>query len=295
MDKFPQLNRWFEIVKNKPTNHGYVRHDLRLKPGLSKEDYDLLIEELCLLIARLRLTPKEYQEWICYLKSGVLSSEKYKVRFRDNFWRSFVSSEATSNEQAPQFDITALQGYLGEVFLYLIELQLCSDQIGTSPSKPKRYSKDSGIDCLAIGGNRQNHDSLYYIVWECKATTQKEPESFPSKIYSHHLHETPKSLNEFVDFFSDLYKDDPVLSVFVAEIADDFYANEPTVKKRFGGCVVLSNENFAGDNAFAGFRNKFNTLLAPADLCRQVRLCSVNDLDDIVKRVRDGIWNKLLP
>lgn len=295
MDKFPQLNRWFEIVKNKPTNHGYVRHDLRLKPGLPKEEYELLVEELCLLIARLRLTPKEYQEWICYLKSGVLSSGKLKTIFKNNFWRSFVSSEATIDEQNPQFDTTALQGHLGELFLYLIEFQLSLDQIGTSPSKPKRYSKDSGIDCLAIGGNRQNCDSLYYVIWECKATTQKEPESFPSKIYSHHLHETPKSLNEFVDYFSDLYKDDSILSDFVAEIADDFYADEPTTKKRFGGCVVLSNSDFPSDNAFAGFRNKFNTLLATADFCRQVRFCSVEDLDDIVKRVRDGIWNKLLP
>lgn len=295
MEKFPNLDRWFEIVTNKPTRHGYVRHDLRLKPGLSDKEYENLINELCLLIARLRLTLKEYQEWVAHIQLDAPISEKFKTRFKNNFWRSFVSSEATKDENNPQFDTTALQGYLGELFLYLIELQLCTDRIGTSPSKPKRYSKDSGIDCLAIGGERNNKNSLYYVIWECKATTQKEPESFPSKIYSHHLYETPKSLNEFVDHFTDLYKDDPILSEFVAEIADDFYADEPTTKKRLGGCVVLSNSEFAGDNAFAGFKSKFNTLLAPDSFCRQVRFCSVNNLDDIVNKVRDGIWNKLLP
>ncbi len=295
MDQFPPLSQWFEIITNKPTKLGYVRHDLRLKPSLSGDEYENLINELCLLIGRLRLTKKEYQEWVAYIRTNDPISGISKTRFKNNFWRSFVSSEATKDETKPQFDTIALQGHLGEIFLYLIEIQLCSDRIGTSPSKPKRYSKDSGIDCLAIGGKRTDETSLYYTVWECKATTQAEPESFPSKIYAHHLYETPKSLNEFIDHLAELYKDDLILSQFVAEIADDFYADDPTTKKRLGGCVVLSNSNFVGENAFAGFKSKFKTFLAPDDFCRQVRFCSVKDLDDIVNKVRDGIWNKLLP
>lgn len=293
MDKFPPLDRWFDITWV-TTNPNIVRYDLVLKNDISPVEYQCLIDELCLVVARLRLG-KDYPLWLDYWKNTNPIPPELRLRFRDVFWKGFVSTRA-SGKGAPVFDQIALQGYIGELFLYLIQTQLNKTRISSCPEKPKPYSKTEGIDSLEISGCLDDPPSLHYIVWECKATTDAAYLSNnESKIYCQHLYETQKSFAETVDSLNHRFKDHPVLEPFIGGMIDDFYQSPPTEKKRFGGCVVLSPNTTIHPNAFSGFRNKFLGKLADVPECRQARLCYVSDLNDIVEKVRSGIWTKLLP
>ena len=293
MDKFSPLDRWFDITCV-TTNLNIVRYDLVLKNGISPSEYQCLIDELCLVIARLRLG-KDYPLWLVYWKNSDPIPSELKLRFQDVFWKGFVSTRA-SRKAALVFDKTALQGYIGELILYIIQSQLNKTRISSCPEKPKPYSKTEGIDSLEIAGSLDDPPSLHYIVWECKATTDAAYLSNnESKIYSQHLYETQKSFAETVDDLDHRFKSHPVLGPFIDGMVDDFYQNPPTIKKRFGGCVVLSPNTTTHPNAFSGFRDKFLDKLADFPECRQARLCYVSDLDDIVEKVRSGIWTKLLP
>lgn len=295
MEQFPPLNQWFEIITNKPTRHGYTRYDLKFKPNLSQTEIESFIDELCLLIARLRLSKNQYAEWCKFSKNTNQMPDNLKTIFKDRFWKSFISNK-TKDKANPIRDPMALQGHIGEIFLYLIQTQLDNTRIQASPSKPKEYSKDSGIDCVEIGGNPADPNSLYYVIWECKAITENTPGSYPSKIYSQHLYDTPKNINESLSFFSTLYNNDPILSNFIDDIYGDFYKENPTKKKRLGGCITFSNCEFASDDIFEDFKKKFSDKLADDDVCRQVRLCAIKNLrENIIDKVWEGIWNKLLP
>lgn len=293
MDKFPPLDRWFDITCV-TTNPDIIRYDLVLKSGISSAEYQSLIDELCLVIARLRLG-NDYRHWLTYWKNSTPIPPELKQRFRDAFWKGFVSTRAT-RRGSPVYDPTALQGHLGELFLYLIQTQLNRLKILACPEKPKAYSKSEGIDSLEISGDLNVPDSLYYTVWECKATTDAAYLStYESKIYSQHMYETPKSFAETVDNLDHRLSGHPVLGPFIEGIVDDFYQKPPTPKKRFGGCVLLSPNSAPHAKAFLGFKKKFSGILADTAECRQARLCYVSNLDDMVEKVRSGIWTKLHP
>lgn len=296
MDKFPPLERWFDIRLNVSNLHKYTRYDLCIKRDLSNDDFDELSNELALLIARLRLRQNEYEQWLRYWGNSNPIPLKWKTRFRDRFWRGFVSDSATGQEgERIQFDEIALQGYLGELILYLIQFQYYEDRIGAVPKKPKEYSKDSGIDCLELCGIVDEPKSLHYIVWECKGLTSKTLSSYPSKIYNQHLHKTPKSFAEMVDQLADIYEQDDLMGSFVDGMIDDFYSRPPSRKKCFGGSVSYSGQRFARSDAFSVFWVRFENDLAEDAKCRQVRLCAVGDFSRIACQVQDRIWTKLLP
>ena len=295
MDRFPPLERWFDIRINVPNSHRHTRYDLCIKSNLTAQDLDELSDELALVIARLRLSTNWYKQWCKYWKNTITIPSEWKKKFRDQFWRSFVSSAATKKMGGIQFDEFALQGYIGELMLYLVQFQLYDQRIDAAPRKPKTYSKNSGIDCLELCGNRSDYMSLHYIAWECKGTTDNTPGNYPSKIYSGHLAETPKSFKEMSDLLSDIYHDDDVLGSFIDEMIDDFYSSPPSPRKRFGGCVTYSARRLAPPGAFSKFASKFRGILAEDERCRQVRFCSIGDLTEVVQQVRDKIWTKLLP
>lgn len=294
MDKFPPLDCWFDITCV-TINPDIVRYDLILKSGISPAEYQALIDELCMVIARLRLG-NDYPQWLTYWKNSTPIPPELKLRYQNTFWKGFVSTRATKRGAAPVYDPTALQGHIGELFLYIIQTQLNRLRISSCPEKPKPYSKSEGIDSLEIAGDMGDPASLHYTVWECKATTDVAYLSnYESKIYSQHLYETPKSFADTVDNLDHRLKDHPVLGPFIDGMIDDFYMNPPTLKKRFGGCVLLSPNNALHQNAFSGFRDKFIGILADPPECRQARLCYVGDLEDVVEKVRIGIWTKLHP
>jgi len=294
MDQFPPLCRWFSICVNAPNPYGYVRYDLCIKPDLTTREWDELLDELALVIARLRLPPSWYKQWLKYWNNSAPIPPEWREKFRDQFWRSFVSSAATREKGAIQFDHDALCGYIGELILYIVQLQLYEQRIDCVPRRPKTHSKDSGIDCLELGGDRDDYETLHYIAWECKGTTQDTPDNFPGKIYRGHSEETAKSFKEMIDQLSDLHRDDEVLTQFIDEMIDDFYLRTPSPRKRFGGCVTYSSSRVAHSGACSRFHSRFRGKLAENASCRQVRLCAAGDLGKIVKRVRDRIWKKLL-
>jgi hypothetical protein len=294
MHGFPPLDCWFDITRV-TINPNLDRFDLVLKSDISQTDYENLIDQLCLVIARLRLG-KDYPQWLAYWNNIIPIPPDLKRRYQNVFWKGFVSTTATKRGGVPVFDSTALQGYIGELFLYIIQTQLNRLRISSCPEKPKPYSKSEGIDSLEITGDVDDPASLHYTVWECKATTDATYLSnYESKIYSQHLYETPKSFADMVDSLDHRLKDHPILGPFIDGMIDDFYQNPPTLKKRFGGCVLLSPNSIIHLNAFSGFRDKFIGILADAPECRQARLCYVSDLDDVVEKVRIGIWKKLHP
>lgn len=298
MNKFPPLHQWFDTVTDKPNTLGYVRHDFKIKSGLSPKDLDNLTNELCLLIARLRLNrinPLLYDQWCDIQNGSKVITDEQKLIFRDVFRDSFISNKTEKDFSQITWDLIALQGYIGEIFLYIIQTQLYKERILASPVIPKQFSKDSGIDCLEIGGDINDADSLHYIIWECKATTNPSPGNYPAKILSQHLYETQKGLNKALNQLAESCKNDPILSNFISELYEDYYKAPPTTKKRLGGCVTLSRSSFAPENSFCDFKTAFDQKLAEDNICRQVRLCSVGDLNNLVQKVRDVIWNKLLP
>lgn len=296
MKKFPPLTKWFDVRLNVLNGYGYTRHDLRLKDGLSTLDLENFSDELALLIARFRLTEPEYSEWLKYWKTPKPIPLNLKKRFQFRFWRSFVSSrrsDPTSGKICP--DKTALQGHIGEVMMYLIQLQYSNRLILTVPRRPKDYSKDSGIDCLELCGVTTKPRTLRYIVWESKAIMSSSLGKYPGKIYDQHLYMTPKSFKELVDQLADMCQDEPSLSRFVGKMVDDFFSRRPTTKKCFGGCVSYSGRKFAPPTAFSGFSVRFASELASDPNCRQVRLCALGELSTITDKVWDKVWSKLLP
>lgn len=296
MKKFPPLGRWFDVRLNVSNTHGYTRHDLRLKDGLSDADIESLSDELALLIARFRLTEQEYSDWLKYWKNTKPIPSDLKKRFQYGFWRSFVSSKQSdlpNGNVCP--DKTALQGHIGEIIMYLIQSQFSDHQIMTVPQKPKEYSKDSGIDCLELCGMVSKPRTLHYVVWESKAITSPLLGKYPGKIYDQHLYMTPKSFKEMVDQLVDKCEDDPDLSRFVSKMVKDFFSARPTRKKCFGGCVSYSGQKFAPASAFSGFSIRFKSDLASDPRCKQVRLCAVGKLSGITDEVWNKVWNKLRP
>lgn len=274
MDMFPSLERWFDLRLNVPNSYKYTRYDLCIKRDLSNDDLDELSDELALLIARLRLRPNEYEQWLRYWGNSTPIPLKWKRRFRDHFWRSFVSDEATEKAGGKiQFDEIALQGYLGELMLYLVQTQCYDHRIRAVPKKPKGYSKNSGIDSLELCGIVDDPESLHYIAWESKGLTSDTLGSYPSKIYNN-LHQTRKSFAEMVDQLEDIYDEDDLMGNFVKEMIEDFYRRPPSRRKCFGGCVSYSGQRFARSDAFSTFRIRFKDDLAEDSRCRQVRLCS---------------------
>lgn len=295
MNLFPSLDKWFEVqVGISEEKHKYTRYDLCIKKDLTLQDIEIFINELALVIARLRLGTSEYKKWNEYWNNQIPIPQPWKQRFREAFWYSFVS-EINDENKTVNFDEFGLQGYIGELILYLIQIQRYDQRIDASPRKPKAHSKDSGIDCLEICGNKNDYGSLHYIVWESKATTSNDPGSYPSKIYNQHLNDAGKSFRNMVDFFEDVYAEDENLNKFVGEIINDFYATVPTLKKRFGGCVTLSTAQPVSPDAFSAFFSKFQGRVANDNQCRQVRFCSIGEISKITEGVRKRIWNKLLP
>jgi hypothetical protein len=295
MDQFPSLDRWFDIHVNVPNLHGYTRYDLSVKNDLVAQEWDEFLDELALVIARLRLRRNWYKQWLEYWKNSIPIPPEWKVKFREQFWRGFVSSKATKEMGSIQFDETALQGYVGELILYLVQSQFYDQRIDAVPRKPKQHSKDSGIDCLELCGDQDDYDSLHYIAWECKGTTDDTPDNFPGKIYRGHLEETCKSFGEMIGLLFDLHSSDDVLKKFIDEMIDDFYSPTPSLRKRFGGCVTYSASCIMHSGAFSRFASRFKGKLAEDAMCRQIRLCAVGDFAKIIKHVRDRIWIKLLP
>ncbi len=295
MDKFPRLDRWFEIRLDVPNPHGYMRHDLCIRGNLTAEDWEALCCELALLVARLRLNSTEFQTWVQCCSNSKPIPENWKRRFRYRFWRSFVSDKATAQAQGNcQPDYDALQGYLGEIILYVIQSQYYPERIAAVPNRPKEYSKKAGIDCLEICGNISDPPTLHYIVWESKGVTSQTLEGSPEKIYREHLNSTPKSFGEVVAQLADLHADEPILSDFIDSMIDDFFQRRPTSKKCFGACVSYSSGAFPPPAAFAHFRDRFNNQLAGNPRCRQVRTCAAGDFKMIVCRVWELIWTRLL-
>ena len=131
MDSFPPLERWFKVRQDvSRQRYRYVRYDLSLHSGLNDREIDALAEELALLVARLRLRPKEYSQWLKYCQSADPIPEPWNKRFQDRFWKSFVSqSETDKAEGRVQFDEIALQGYLGELMLYIVQHQYYDQRI----------------------------------------------------------------------------------------------------------------------------------------------------------------------
>lgn len=293
MDRFPPLKTWFTIRVNVETPFPYTRYDLCFRPESSLDE---LACQLSLLIARLRLNQIENTVWEeCWFK-GTPIPEEWLLRFRNRFWRGFISTEAT-NQAGGRItaDKTALQGHIGELFLYIIQHQLHEDRIEAVPRKPKEYSKDSGIDCLEICRENITNGALYYIVWESKGITGGRLRGYPRKIYNQHQFETPKTFGEAVDQLADLHEDDPVLGVFISDMIDDFYLWPPSIKKCFGGSISYSSSTFPGPRVFGQFYDEFRNDLADAPHCRQVRLCAVGNLKSICEIVWSLIWNKLRP
>jgi hypothetical protein len=294
MEEFPRLSKWLVVYLNRPNDYSYVRHDFCIKGDLSEAEIYDLCTELAKLIARFRLSKKEYREWLKYLDNDEPIPEQWKERFRQAFWRGFVSGVGSQHTGQIEFDDDALRGYLGEALLYIIEHQVMKDRIDTVPRQPKPYPKDSGIDSLELCGTRDDPDSLYYIAWEAKGTVSAILEGLPTKICNQHYYETPRTFRDMVSLLEDLHESDPVLAPFVEDMIDDFYRQPPSERKSFGGCITFSGTRFARSDAFSGFAPRFRGILASPSRCRQVRLCAVGDLNCILRKVREKLWNKLL-
>jgi hypothetical protein len=300
MDNFPPLEKWFEIRERNSERFRYIRFDLCLRNDLGDDDKAALVDEIVLLIARLRLTPSEYQKWLDYRNTGEEIPEDWKLRFKHRFWKSFVSQSATNRHDGEiKYDDTALQGHLGELILYLVQHQIYGDNlIEVEPPQPKNYSKSDGIDCLEIIGSSDNKASTvepsYYIVWEAKGLESSSMGNYPTKIYNQHMEATPKSFAEIVDALSHRHEDS-MLADFISNMVDSFYLRPPSPEKSFGACVTYSSGRFARSDAFSTFHKHFRNHLAEDMKCRQVRICAVGNLQEIAGMVRDTIWKKLLP
>jgi hypothetical protein len=227
-----------------------------------------------------RLYPQEIEEWDNLLSDGQPFDEALAKKITCAF------AEGVLKDDLKTVDEDAFIGTCGQLIFKWIRTQYYGTEIiYASPRLLTDSSKKQGIDYFEILGNPTDLSSLYFIVWEVKAT-DSDVASRTDEIYRMHRNRTPRLLRGLQIELSLEYPEDkcPVLGTFARQILDHWGAN--TASKRIGGAVVFDTTNNPG-HIFTTFHTQFPGLHS-AD-CRQVILIEVPRF----RKTRRELWTYL--
>lgn len=227
-----------------------------------------------------RLLPDEIDK----CNKALEAKTKLDAKFRENIKLAFA--EGILKDDLFTVDDDALTGTCGQVVFQWIREEFFEDKIILGlPFVVTGSSKEKGIDRFEILGDPNNYASLYFIVWEVKAT-DFEVNSRTDEIYQMHKKRSPRLLRGVQMTLSLEYPRDkyPVLGEFVRHLMDDWLTNAPT--KRIGGAVIFDTTKYPG-NVFTTFHVQFPDLFSAE--CRQVMLIEVPQF----KKTRKKLWKHL--
>jgi hypothetical protein len=298
MNEFPDLYRWFDVKKYCDFND-CRKIEINTKNNLSENDINSFCGEFAKYLCRIRCPQSVYLNTIINaIDSDFDIDADEKIFWRDIFFRGFISQtkfDECGNYQK-SFDDDAILGYIGEALYYVVRTQILEDEkVCIEPSKPKFYSKDSGIDFLEI---RKETAGYYMIIGEVKATKNTISSRADEIIKSFKLR-ADKNFSELCIAIQDrnIPSADQELSEFISNMCDLFYhiGQQPSPKKRYAGVI---NYNFNGqkirDSAFSDFKEQLTGKVANENCCRRLALVGIYNIENIIFKVRDAIWNKLV-
>jgi hypothetical protein len=271
---------WYDrIVRDNPyisrTDFRIARHYKRkLRRGYP------LAQALAEFFKTQRLHPIEIEEWDKSVATGDLLDDAFAKKVKYTF------AEGVLKDDLNTIDEDAFIGTCGQlIFKWIRTHYYGAEIIYTSPKLLTDSSKKQGIDCFEILGNPTDPSSLYFIVWEVKAT-DSDVGGRTNEIYRMHRNRTPRLLRGLQLELSLEYPEDeyPVLGIFARRILDHWLAN--TACKRIGGVVVFDTTNNPG-NVFTTFHTQFPELHSAE--CRQVILIEVPRF----QKTRRKLWTHL--
>lgn len=295
MKKFPDIRRWFDIVNYAEIN-SCRKIEINMK-ALPDAEIDEFCKEFALFICRLRCpSVKLLREMEGAVDgSSALKNERKKI-FQDIFYTGFISDEKykLTKDFRLSFDDEAVKGYFGECFYYILREQIFEDEkVYIEPKFPKKSSKVPGIDFVDI---RKDADGYYMIIGEVKTTKNS---------YSSRLPEIVQAFQSRMDKnFSEIYQgilesDDesiPEYSVFLEEMLDIFYrlTGSGSKKKRVAGAINYDYQGKnAGSLAFCKVKEGLKEIVDDFPACRRFKLIGIYNIEDVIERMRDRIWNVL--
>lgn len=295
MKKFPDIRRWFNIVNYAEIN-SCRKIEINMK-DLSDTEIDEFCKEFALFVCRLRCPSAKLLREMADAVNGssVLNSGRKKI-FQDIFYTGFISDEKykLTKDFRLSFDDEAVKGYFGECFYYILREQIFEDEkVYIEPKFPKKSSKVPGIDFVDI---RKDADGYYMIIGEVKTTKNS---------YSSRLPEIVQAFQSRMDKnFSEIYQgilesDDesiPEYSVFLEEMLDIFYrlTGSGSKKKRVAGAINYDYQGKnAGSLAFRKVKEDLKEIVDDFPACRRFKLIGIYNIEDVIERMRDRIWNVL--
>ena len=266
---------WYnKIVRSHPD---MVRIDFSTAPLCNKA---MLARGLAEYFKTQRLHPQEIEEWDRALLSGQPLSDIFIQKIRLSF------AEGVLKDDLQTVDEDALTGTCGQLIFRWIRNQFFGDEIiYASPKILTDSSTEHGIDYFEILGNPLDQASLYFVVWEIKAT-DRDVTTRTNEIYQMHKKRSPRLLRGLELQLSLEYPKDeyPVLGTFVQQLLDHWLQDTPA--KRIGGAVVFDAGNHPGE-VFTTFRRQFPNLHSSA--CRQAILVEIPDFP----QTRRELWTYL--
>jgi hypothetical protein len=228
-----------------------------------------------------RLHPEEIEEWDKFLSTDNPLDRDFVTKIKLAF------AEGVLKDDLQTIDEDAFIGTCGQLLFQWIRAEFYGKEIiHTSPKLVTDSSKKQGIDYFEILGDPGDPSSLYFIVWEIKAT-DSQVASRTDEIYQMHKRRSGRLLRGLELSLSLEYPTDqyPVLGDFVRKLLDHWQNN--TESKRIGGCVVFDTSNNPGE-VFTTFHTHFSELNSSE--CRQVILIEIPKF----KKMRKKLWTYLL-
>lgn len=290
---FPDLTDWFEIEAYREHNKCHLL-EIKMKKGLSSSQVEEFCIEFAKYICSVRCSSERlYDEMVDAIDKKMVLSAPSKTRLQNEFYNGFIRDEEykKTGDYKKSFDYDGIKGYLGEALYYLVREKHVEDEnISIEPRRPKCIAKTSGIDFLEV---RKDGVGYYFIVGEVKTT---------SNSYSTRNQEVIDSfINRINRNFSEIYSDlkeqddgtDAGYTAFLEDMINIFYSYIGSDRKRFSG---VFNYGYSGRRISAASFSTWKDQPFEIDdnpLCRKLKLVGIYNIDDVLIRVRDIIWNVL--
>jgi len=298
INQFTGLDQWFDITTYCDFND-CRKIEINMKNDLAENDINSFCSEFAKYLCRIRCPQSiSLNTMINAIDSDFDIGAEEKIFWRDIFFRGFISQTKFDEcgDYRESFDDDAILGYIGETLYYVVRAQILEDEkIYIEPSKPKFYSKDTGIDFLEI---RKETAGYYMIIGEIK-TTKNTISSRADEIIKSFKLRADTNFSELCIDLQDrnISTDNQELFEFISNMCDLFYhiGQKPSPKKRYAGVV---NYNFHGqrirDSVFRDFKEQLAGKVADENCCRRFALVGIYNIENIIDKVRDAIWNRIL-
>jgi hypothetical protein len=293
--RFPDIRRWFHIIDYTEINN-CRKIEVNMK-SLSKAEVDAFSKEFALYVCRLRCpTEKFLKKMENAINHAATLSKEDKEMLQDIFYTGFISDKkykATGDYKA-SYDDDAVKGYFGECFYYILREQIFEDEkIYIEPKLPKCSSKVSGIDFVDI---RRDKAGYYMIIGEVKTTENSYSSRLPEIIETFR----GRIQKNFSEMYQAILENDdesiPEYTKFLEEMLEMFYriTGKGTERKRVSGTIHYDyHGNSIGNNAFYKVKKDLEDVVDDAPTCRRFKLIGIYNVGDVVRQMRDIIWNVL--